>query len=58
MSRIFALVFLLATSSLAACADAATAPQRSLTPSAGPSRDLIDPGTCTGGWSSSEGRCL
>jgi hypothetical protein len=57
--RIVTFVSLVATSSLVACADAATAPRRSIvSPLAGPSRELIDPGTCRGGWSASEGRCL
>jgi hypothetical protein len=57
--RIIALVTLaVAVSSLSACADSISGPDRSsLTPSAAPRYQAVSTGTCRGGWVSSEGRC-
>lgn len=51
------LALIVAVSSLAACADAVTAPQQpALAPSA-PRQRAIEPTTCRGGFVLSDGRC-
>ena len=57
--RTLALLALTVTvSSLTACADTVTGPDRnSMTPSAAPTYDALHSGSCKGGWVSSQGRC-
>jgi hypothetical protein len=57
--RMLALLALVVTvSSMTACADSLTAPERrSMTPSATPIYDAMRSGSCKGGWVSSTGRC-